>query len=158
MNISKNLVLILFILFFSSANAQSTEAPEALQVNINHIALHVSDLEKSTEFYEEILGLKQIPEPFKDGRHAWFKIGPYSQLHLISGAHHIGKQDKNSHLCFSVKSVDDFIPTLDKHEIKRVNWLGTSRGPTIRIDGIKQIYFQDPDGYWIEVNDDYVGR
>jgi lactoylglutathione lyase len=23
-----------------------------------------------------------------------------------------------------------------------------------RVDGIKQIYLQDPDGYWIEVNDD----
>jgi len=24
----------------------------------------------------------------------------------------------------------------------------------LRPDGIQQIYFQDPDGYWIEVNDD----
>jgi catechol-2,3-dioxygenase len=24
----------------------------------------------------------------------------------------------------------------------------------VRPDGVKQIYFQDPEGYWIEINDD----
>jgi lactoylglutathione lyase len=24
---------------------------------------------------------------------------------------------------------------------------------TTRVDGVKQIYFKDPDGYWIEIND-----
>jgi lactoylglutathione lyase len=25
----------------------------------------------------------------------------------------------------------------------------------VRVDGVKQIYFQDPDGHWLEINDDY---
>jgi lactoylglutathione lyase len=51
--------------------------------------------------------------------------------------------------------MDDFIATLDKHNIDRINWVGDSKEPTLRVDGVKQIYFQDPDGYWVEVNDDF---
>jgi lactoylglutathione lyase len=25
---------------------------------------------------------------------------------------------------------------------------------TLRVDGVKQIYFQDPDNFWIEINND----
>ena len=25
--------------------------------------------------------------------------------------------------------------------------------PAVRFDGVKQIFIQDPDGYWIEIND-----
>lgn len=138
-----------------SAQSAATEQPA---VTLNHIALYVYDLEKSTAFYEDVLQLKKIPEPFHDGKHTWFSIGAQSQLHLIEGAVEITEHDKNSHLCFSVKSVDDFITRLDQFSVDRINWAGDSREPTVRVDGIKQIYFQDPDGYWIEVNDDFPGR
>lgn len=121
---------------------------------INHIAIYVVNLEKSTAFYRDALQLDVIPEPFKDGIHTWFSIGDKSQLHLIEGARKAEKHDKNSHLCFSVPSVDDFIKRLDKMKIDFTNWKGEGRTPTLRVDGVKQIYFQDPDGYWIEVNDD----
>ncbi|HZV69551.1 MAG TPA: hypothetical protein VFG10_08405 [Saprospiraceae bacterium] len=32
------------------------------------------------------------------------------------------------------------------------DWPGVKHKVNIRADGIKQIFFQDPDGYWIEVN------
>ena len=32
------------------------------------------------------------------------------------------------------------------------DWPGNSGKINIRADGVKQIYFQDPDGYWLEVN------
>ena len=34
---------------------------------------------------------------------------------------------------------------------KELKVVGTS---PVRPDGVHQLYFQDPDGYWIEVNDD----
>lgn len=121
---------------------------------LNHIALYVTSLGKSTAFYQNIIGLDTIPEPFKDGKHTWFSIGQ-GHLHLIEGAKEPVKHPKNTHLCFSVPSLDEFISRLDKAGINYSNWPGTSKSPTVRADGIKQIYFQDPDGYWIEVNDDY---
>lgn len=119
---------------------------------LNHIAVYVNNLEVSAKFYESVIGLTQIPEPFKDGRHTWFTLGSAGQLHLISGAEKGLKREKNTHLCFSVKSIEEFIAVLDKNEVKYENWKGEAKAVTLRVDGVKQIYFQDPDGYWIEIN------
>ena len=58
--------------------------------------------------------LQQIPEPFKDGRHNWFRIGPHSQLHVVGGAKAVVPHDINIHLAFSVASLSDFIEHLDE--------------------------------------------
>ena len=122
---------------------------------LNHIALHVYDLQKSTTFYEQIVQLDSIPEPFHDGKHTWLSVSAASHLHLISGAEKQTAHDKFTHLCFTVPSMDDFIGRLDKGQVAYENWVGAKSSITTRVDGIKQIYFQDPDGYWIEINDDY---
>lgn len=121
---------------------------------LNHIALYVTNLGKSTAFYKDIVGLDTIPEPFRDGKHTWFSVGDNSHLHLIEGATTPVVHPKNTHICFSVPSLDEFIARLDKASIEYANWPGTSKSPTVRADGVKQIYFQDPDGYWLEINDD----
>ena len=121
---------------------------------LNHIALSVHDLKKSTDFYKDIIGLTMIPEPFHDNKHTWFKIGEHSQLHLIENETSVTEHNKNSHLCFSVSSMDSFIVVLNKNKIQFGNWAGDPNMVTTRPDGIKQIYFKDPDGYWIEINND----
>ena len=121
---------------------------------LNHIAQYVTNLEKSTEFYQRIIGLDTIPEPFHDGKHTWFSVGPKSHLHLIAGAAFATSHDKNSHLCFSVLSVDAFVANLIKAGVPFEDWPGKAQSVTTRVDGVKQIYFKDPDGYWIEINDD----
>ena len=120
---------------------------------LNHIALHVVDLEKSTRFYRDMIGLDTIPEPFHDGKHTWFRIGESTQLHLIQGAQGPIQPDKNTHLCFSVVSLSDFIARLKKGKIVYENWVGEKYQVTVRVDGVKQVYFQDPDRHWIEIND-----
>ena len=30
---------------------------------------------------------------------------------------------------------------------------GVEREISLRADGVRQVYFQDPDGHWIEIND-----
>ena len=122
---------------------------------LNHIALHVNDLQKSSKFYEEVLQLDSVPEPFHDGRHTWLKIGNVSALHLISGSANKYVPDKNSHLCFTVPSITDFIARMEVAHVEYENWAGAKGTVTTRVDGIKQIYFQDPDGYWVEINNDY---
>ena len=141
--------VIVFITIFSFANsyAQSNKA------SLNHIAVYVVDLKISTAFYKDIIGLDTIPEPFHDGRHTWFSVGVKSHLHVISGAASKTVHEKNSHLCFSVPSVPEFIKNLEKNKIEYEDWAGTKMKVTNRVDGVKQIYFKDPDGYWIEIND-----
>lgn len=141
------LLLVCFISGSASSQSMKTKA------RLNHIALYVVDLKISSDFYGQIVGLDTIPEPFHDGRHTWFSVGPKSHLHIISGAREKKEQDKNSHLCFSVPSVLDFINVLNKNKIPFENWAGEKSTFTNRVDGVKQVYFRDPDGYWVEIND-----
>jgi len=144
---SAGLVLVsLMALTASDIKAQSTP-------RVNHIALYVTSLEKSTHFYRDIIGLDTIPEPFHDGRHTWFSIGPKTHLHIISGAGEKTTHNKNTHLCFTVPSVPAFIEKLKTHGVPFENWAGEKNTFTLRVDGVKQIYFRDPDGYWLEIND-----
>ena len=53
-----------------------------------------------------------------------------------------------------VPSVEAFAKRLDAMNIKYGNWAQTSKEPQVRPDGVKQIYLQDPEGYWLEVDDD----
>jgi lactoylglutathione lyase len=141
------LLLLQFGFIFSYAQKEKTKAA------LNHIAFYVVDLKTSTDFYLNIVGLDTIPEPFHDGRHTWFGIGPKAHLHIISGAVKKTEHDKNSHLCFSVPSVTDFITILKKNNVPFESWAGEKNTYTNRVDGVKQIYFQDPDGFWLEIND-----
>jgi lactoylglutathione lyase len=147
-----NLIFISIICFTLISNKSYSQKKQ--KPSLNHIAVYVNNLELSTKFYESVVGLSQIPEPFKDGRHTWFTLGKAGQLHLISGAEKGLKKEKNSHLCFSVKSIEGFLTVLNKNEVKYENWKGEANAVTIRVDGVKQVYFQDPDGYWLEVNND----
>ena len=143
-------LFLLLIAIGFSAFAQTNAANKA---QLNHIAHYVVDLKKSTDFYMNIIGLDSIPEPFHDGKHTWLSVGYKSHLHLIQGAQAPSVLNKNSHLCFSVASVTTFIQVLEKNHIEYENWAGDKMAVTNRVDGVKQIYFKDPDGYWIEIND-----
>ena len=147
----KNISILL--LFISSFVFNQNLPAQTKSPRINHIAFSVLDLKRSTDFYTKVLHLDTIPEPFHDGRHTWFLIGPKSHLHLISGATVSLPKEKNAHLCFTVPSVADFIPRLTKYKVPYENWAGDKMAVTNRVDGVKQLYFQDPDGYWIEIND-----
>jgi lactoylglutathione lyase len=142
-----------FSVFLTLIGGTFAVAADEPAPRINHIAVYVRDLQISTNFYKNVVGLPTIPEPFKDGRHTWFLIGPKTHLHLISGATVKLPSEKNTHLCFTVPSVDAFIPRLNANKIPYENWVGEKSAVTNRVDGVKQIYFQDPDGYWVEIND-----
>ena len=149
------LVLLPTLLFAQSQQKLKSNITERSGTPVlNHIALYVTSLQVSTAFYHDIIGLDTMPEPFHDGRHTWFRIGGHSHLHLISGATAGTEHNKNTHLCFSVSSIPEFIGRLEKGNVKYENWVGDPKSVTTRADGIKQIYFRDPDGYWIEINDD----
>jgi lactoylglutathione lyase len=145
------LIAVFFVFSIDSLSAQQINSQQSAA--LNHIAVYVSDLAKSESFYQTLLNLKKIEEPFKDGRHVWFSLGAAGQMHLIQGPKTKTVYDKNEHLCFSVNSITAFISKLDQEKVDYINWEGTAKAPTTRVDGVKQVYFQDPDGHWLEVND-----
>ncbi|MEO3408003.1 VOC family protein [Mucilaginibacter sp. CAU 1740] len=118
---------------------------------VDHIAITTSNLKKSTEFYTKVLHLKKVDNPFADTVHQWYSLGNNVKLHVIQ-AERNEKQVKGVHLCFTVSSVKEFAKNLEAMNIPYGNWKGDSKEPTFRGDGVLQLYFQDPDGYWIEIN------
>lgn len=119
----------------------------------DHQALHVTDLAKSGDFYERLLGLQRTADPFNDGKHLFFRIPPQNELHLIAGATAIPDRDMDVHMAFRTESMDEFVLRLKAAKVSYFNSKRADGQITLRPDGVKQVYFQDPDGYWIEVND-----
>jgi len=119
---------------------------------MNHVAICAHDLKRSVAFYSDVMELTKIPNPFHDTVHQWYSIGPGNALHVIQAGCPAVTHDINNHLCFNVPSIEDFMKHLDKFNIKYGDWAGNYKKTQLRADGVIQIYFQDPDGYWIEVN------
>ena len=59
----KLFLLILMVAAYAPSFSQSNPAASKKAVMLNHIALHVADLEKSGKFYHAVLQLEEIPEP-----------------------------------------------------------------------------------------------
>jgi lactoylglutathione lyase len=140
------LCLTIFMIYSAPALAQTP--------HFSHTTIFVTNLQKSSDFYKQVMQLEQIAEPFHDNRHTWFKISEHGQLHVVSGASAVIPHDINIHLAFAVPSMADFMKHLDAFHVKYGNWAGDYQKSQMRPDHVNQIYFQDPDGYWIEVNDD----
>jgi lactoylglutathione lyase len=146
--------LIILIIASSTSMAQSNNKPI-----INHIAITVGNLQETVRFYTDIIGIDTIANPFNDGKHVWLGIGPKAALHIIdksllpAGAPTQMIYSKGNHLCFSVASVDAIMALLTKNKISFEDYPGKKGGFNLRPDGVKQIWFQDPEGNWIEIND-----
>lgn len=140
---------LLLVLLGRQGGWAQTKSPV---LTLNHAAICVHDLKVSTEFYKSVLALEEIPNPFNDGIHTWFKIGPSLQLHVIQRGCAV-VPEKNVHLCFSTASLPELANHLKKQHVAYSNLKGDAQEFTTRADGIKQLYLQDPDGYWIEIND-----
>jgi lactoylglutathione lyase len=123
------------------------------QAVFNHAALCSKDLKKSNAFYTSVLNLKIIPNPFKDTVHTWYNIAPNVAMHVIQSDCSTAPKLIADHICFSVPSITKFIALLNEKKITYSNWKGVAGQVEHRVDGVSQVYIQDPDGYWIEIND-----
>ena len=56
-------------------------------------------------------------------------------------------------MAFSPKNFELFIDNLKINQIDFSNWKGELNTIQERVDGQRQIWIQDPQGYWIEIND-----
>ncbi len=124
-----------------------------IRVKINSVketCLYVSDLEKSRNFYHNLLGLEEIG--FVENRHIFFRAGNSVLLCFIAEAtindthlpQHFGSG--NQHLAFEV--------SLEEYE----KWKENISGLKIPVEhvhewprGFQSFYFRDPDGNLLEI-------
>lgn len=140
------LLILTFTCIGLQVNAQS------FNFNIDHSSLIVNNLDATANFYADILQLKEIPHPDRAPGFRWFSVDGKSQLHLIYKDTVVMKKHKSMHLCLSTPNLDGFIEHLKTSKIEYEDWPGKKGAVTLRSDGVRQIYIQDPEGYWIEVN------
>ncbi|MBL31057.1 MAG: glyoxalase [Flavobacteriaceae bacterium] len=122
------------------------------QINLSytdHLAIGVKNIDSTGEFYKNILELKELENPSANQR--WFDFGDKFELHLVEGVH-MEKKIKTNHIGLTVSSMTDMMELLKKKNINFESWNGKRNTFELRWDGVKQIYFQDPEGNWIEIN------
>ena len=147
----KTTLLILTIIVSSlCSNAQS------FSLELDHYTILVRNKEKSGEFYKTILHFKEKETPWGNDLALpvlFLDIGNNQELHVTENQKESIKLHKIVHFAFTVKDFDGYIKFLNEKGIEYGDWSGKNKKFQTRIDGVKQIYFQDPDGYWIEIND-----
>ena len=111
----------------------------------NHVALQVSDIDRSVEFYAKVLDLLEIPIPAFDYPVRWFSLGANRELHLI-GREENGASTgiRGKHFCLEVTDI--------LQAERYIKDSGIEYMPIkLRPDGVKQLFLTDPDGHYIEL-------
>lgn len=112
---------------------------------LNHVAIHVKDVEKSCDFYRTVLKLEQIPRPAFTFPGAWFRLGAAQELHIIGNrTDPVFGQSRGNHFALETDDLDawerHFKETGVEHLPRRT-----------RPDGVWQVFLLDPDGHCIEL-------
>ncbi|MDQ3015530.1 MAG: VOC family protein [Bacteroidota bacterium] len=145
----KTAILIVSLLLFGVVHAQDTATSS---LTFNHLAISVKDVNVAAEFYHKVLNLKEIENRAKLEGVRWFSTGDGYELHLISVIKEPIVLNKALHIAFATSNFDALVSTLNEMKIIYSDWPGNLNKVNMRADGVKQVFFQDPDGYWIEVN------
>ncbi|MDO6802904.1 VOC family protein [Wenyingzhuangia sp. 1_MG-2023] len=122
--------------------------------SFNHVAISVKDVNKSVNFYQKVLKLKEIKNTASSSETRWLSLGDEKQLHLIPRPHLEVTTNKAVHFALATADINAIINHLKTLDITYTDWLETPNKDYVRDDGIQQFYLQDPDGYWVEINND----
>ena len=115
-----------------------------------HTRYRLNELEKSVQFYKDILGLEEIRRHKSPrGSELVFLKAPQSD-ELIELCHYpssgpVEVQTDLTHLAFEVDNLEEFGRHLQS---KGISW---SDGPTIKEDGSGFAFIDAPEGYEIEL-------
>ncbi|MFD2541776.1 VOC family protein [Lacinutrix gracilariae] len=120
----------------------------------NHIALSVKDVDASVAFYQKVFKFKEIANTASNSKTRWLSIGDGKQLHLIPRPNEEVITNKAVHFALATADLGLFISHLKTLNVDYSDWIGTVKKDYVRKDGVEQVYFQDPDKYWVEVNND----
>jgi catechol 2,3-dioxygenase-like lactoylglutathione lyase family enzyme len=122
----------------------------SVPVAFDHCVIHVSDWQRSTAFYRDVLGAEAVPV----GKGFAYRFGPV-QLNC-HGPGQIGEprarlpvMPGGSDLCFAWQgTIEDAIAHLARHGVE------VELGPVERLGAKGQgvsVYFRDPDGSLLEL-------
>lgn len=111
---------------------------------LDHVAIHVKDVEVSQKFYRDALKLEDLPRPAFDFPGAWFRLGTTQELHLIGNRKkEVTSARRGDHFAMQIDDPDIWEAHLQQQQVEYIR--------KHRPDNTHQIFIQDPDGHWIEL-------
>jgi len=114
-------------------------------LELNHVAIHITDVTRSADFYRRVLRLEPIARPAFSFPGAWFRLGTSQELHLIADyGRPFSPNHRNNHFALRVDDLDAWETHL---QAAGANFAPRKRRP----DGAWQVFVQDPDGQSIEL-------
>jgi catechol 2,3-dioxygenase-like lactoylglutathione lyase family enzyme len=109
---------------------------------IDHVAIDITDLERSKSFYAGVLGLSEVPRPASfDFGGAWYQIGP-EVLHLV--CRDAPFPPAPHHFCLWVEDIQTAANQVATAGYQ-VTW-----DTRYKIPGIDRFFVRDPDGNRVE--------
>lgn len=117
-----------------------------------HVGLQVKDLEASIQFYTEVLGLEFIEkqdhvDPSLKLAFLGLKDTKEPIIELISGYNpNLPTEGKVHHIAFTVDNIDEEIARLKELDVTFID-----EAVTTLPSGAKYIFFNGPDGEWVEL-------
>ena len=123
--------------------------------SLNHYTIQARDLEKTKNFYEEIVGLKAGDRPPLAFPGYWLYCGGTPTVHLLGyqahqktipdGPSYPAETGRLDHIAFSCVGLKDMRKNLDAHGIKYDERVLPRLNMT-------QLFYLDPDGIAVECN------
>jgi glyoxylase I family protein len=111
-------------------------------VDLHHVAINVTDLDRSVAFYTDVLGFAVLPREGIAVPGAWLDVGSGRQIHLVAGT---VPDDVGQHVAFLVDDLDATVAELAAAGL-------AVRGP-VAIGPRRQAFVFDPDGNRLEINE-----
>ena len=134
---------------------KNTETPNDIPfciTKIGHVVLKVTDLERSVDFYTQILGFRVsdvYPDNMMPGRMVFMRCNrDHHGVALVGGAPSNSSNLELHHMAFEVSTIDEVLKARE-HLIKnnvQIQFEGRRRaGAQVAVE------FLDPDGHWLEI-------
>jgi lactoylglutathione lyase len=119
---------------------------------VGHVAIKVTDLDRSLDYYVNKLGFAEMLRLSKDDGSVWLvylRITDTQYLEVFPGAENDRAPGWNAngmnHMCLTVDDIDDVLAQVEAAGLTLLLPLKTA------IDGNRQAWLEDPDGNRIEL-------
>jgi len=120
-----------------------TTSNDAIRLkSVNHLTYNVSNKERALRFWEDVLGVKQIPSQVDRDHIIWLQLPSGAMVHLVETSE--APSTPSHHGAFEVDDIDAAAKALQGKGVETTDI-------TTRNDGQRNFFINDPDGNRIEI-------
>ncbi|MEJ7668294.1 MAG: VOC family protein [Casimicrobiaceae bacterium] len=113
---------------------------------MNHFTVLTDDVARTTDFYRDVVGLREGERPSLGFPGAWLYAGATAVLHIVGGkTREQLRPGVIDHMAFTASGLRDVLATLERHGVEHVCRQQTETGTW-------QVFFFDPNGARVELD------